>query len=99
MVPDLAIPYAWKTVVETDEKIRRLYVLTTLAQHPRVPGFDAEAKRKLSKAATTAAAEHALEVFVLWQISPPPDVAQHFDAFLNHRAQPVLDHHRRRRND
>jgi hypothetical protein len=99
MADDISIPYAWKTIVGGDAQIKRLYVLTTLAQHPHILGFDAEAKSKLLAAAATAAAARELDAFVLWEISPAHGSSHLFDPFPNRRVRPALDHPRRRRTD
>jgi hypothetical protein len=99
MAVDISIPYAWKTIVEGDAQLKRLYVLTTLAEHPHIVGFDADAKRKLLDAAASAAAAHELDAFALWEISPARDPSQVFEPLPNRRVGPALDHPRRRRTD
>jgi hypothetical protein len=100
MASDIAIPYAWRTIVYGDAPFKCLYVLTTLPQHPHIPGFDAEAKSKLLAAAASAVAAHELDAFlVLWEISPARGSSQVFGPFPNRRVRPALDHPRRRRTD
>jgi hypothetical protein len=98
MDSDIRIPYAWRMIVEGKAPLKRLYVLTALAEHPHMVGFDASAKRELLKAAAEAAAVQELDTFrVLWEISPVHSPTENRHERRSVRS--ALDHPHRRRAD
>jgi hypothetical protein len=101
MVRDLQIPYAWRTIIDGDAPPKRLYILTELAEHPHMVGFNGGAKRQLLDAAASAVVVHQLDAFhVLWEISPGPDPTQlQFEEIPDLSVRPAPSQHRQRRTD
>lgn len=102
MIADTQIPHAWQTVVDGDAPLKRLYILTTLAEHPHMAGFDPTAKKELLEAAASAvAADNELQAFqVVWEIRPARDPLRVWPREVpDRREKATQQQFRRRRTD
>lgn len=72
-MPEITIPHAINTFIETDPPRKILYVVTSLAQSFGQTGFDAGAKQDMMVAISRAVAANSLDHYeVHWSATPPP---------------------------